>query len=330
MSVRIAGSGTLWQLAHCLTNSCSVFLSPAPNPAELASATPRRTIREFMVVASTRIMADSGPIAHREPAPNSRAPMAAFSSTPPTGTIGGVVSERSGKIGKAAALEVLGLGPDAPEQEILRAYKALASPLKRALTSALSLDQKNQQRKQLKRFVEARNAALGRTRETGTGAELSAAPILEKLDGISTERPDRDTAVRAMGLAANAPDADVLALYKVWYRALTRALGAASTGDSMRRIQLARMKMQGLRVFIFDWWDDDEDSATNNPDGSLESSTFEAAMDVHTSAALRQATGASFTTEDLVIPGAEPETDSDAFGDLDLDFDTDDDPPRAD
>ena len=240
--------------------------------------------------------------------------------------MGRVVDELNGMTGKAQALAVLALQPGASEEDVLRAYKALAAPLKRGLTRAVSLDEKNRQRRELRRFVEARDAALGRKRETGMGSEAGAAQILDKLDGISTEHPDRDLAIRGMGLASDASDAVVLALYTDWYRALTRALGAASTDTSMRRIQHARMKMQGLRVFIFDWWDDDEDESDSDyvsdvadvTEDSQDSDKFAAAIDAESSAALRRLGGASFTSEDLAIGSAEPETDTDAFNDLKL------------
>jgi hypothetical protein len=157
------------------------------------------------------IIADHGRLATAMGPPMSVSP---FSSPPRRCTIDGVVDENDGMSGRARALTALGLRQGASEADILLAYKTLAAPLKRGLTSAVSLDEKNKQRKDLRRYVEARDAALGRTRETGKGAEAGASTVLEKLDGISTERPDRDKAVRVMGLAPDASDADVLALYK--------------------------------------------------------------------------------------------------------------------
>jgi hypothetical protein len=93
----------------------------------------------------------------------------------------------------------------------------------------------------------------------------------------------------------------------------------------MRRIQLARMKMQGMRVFIFDWWDDDEELSEPAPEfeeDSADPDKFAEAIEAQTSAVLRRVAGVSFTSEDLAIgeSEAEPETATDSLADLDPDF----------
>jgi len=148
-------------------------------------------------------------------------------------------------------LRELGVERDAGDAEILRAYRSICAPLKRALVGAPTVAAKDQARAKLRRLILARDAALGRpSRLHEDDVRVHWSRVITQLAAIDPGTADRRDLLRVLALGATASDAEIDESFRLRYRALTRAFGSARTDEAMTTLRRARATMRRLRARI--------------------------------------------------------------------------------
>ena len=153
-----------------------------------------------------------------------------------------------GKFNRDRALRELGVESDAGDAEILRAYRSICAPLKRALVGAATVAAKDAARAKLRRLILARDAALGRpSRLHEDDVRVDWNRVITQLAAVDPGTADRRDLLRVLALGATASAAEIDESFRLRYRALTRAFGSARTDASMTTLRRARATMRRIR-----------------------------------------------------------------------------------
>jgi len=197
-----------------------------------------------------------------------------------------VVQDGHDALSRQEALAILGVESTATEAEIMRAYKAMSAPLKRSLTSAVTVEDKDRFRALLRRCVRARDAALNRERRAEPQPAIALDAILGPLSGLSFQGLARVDALLAMGLGPDATDDQVRTAFTDRYRILTRHLSSSADAQVMRELQDARYKMRRLRAELLA--DDAADVRTEVPVADDSGDTDEVIVEADAAASAAQ------------------------------------------
>ncbi|MEE8104071.1 MAG: hypothetical protein V3T86_00900 [Planctomycetota bacterium] len=168
-------------------------------------------------------------------------------------------------LSRPEALSLLGVSSTATEAEVMMAYKAQSGPLKRALTSAATVGEKDRYRTLLRRCVRARDTVLGRKSRPEPQFTIAVDTILGALSNLSFRGLDRAGALRAMGLGPDGTDDQVRTAFAERYRALTRSLAASADAREMYQLQEARLKMRRLSAELTAHGAERTDEAPGDP-----------------------------------------------------------------